>query len=76
MIVCLSALKPADGRKGKDCSSEFSRKATEDAVAKGAPGRKGLPSKDFRINEKNRARVDFRLTDRQERLGDILLQIS
>ena len=45
-------------------------------MAKGAPGRKGLPSKDFRINEKNRARVDFRLTDRQERLGDILLQIS
>ena len=40
-IVWLDAFKPENGQKGIDFASEFSRKAMEEAVAKGTPGRKG-----------------------------------
>src|SRR6516162_3454174 len=39
-IVWLDAFKPKDGEKGTDYISEFSRKAMEEAVARGEPGRK------------------------------------
>ncbi len=62
-IVWLDAFKPENGQKGIDYSSEFSRKAMEEAVAKGLPGRKGPPSKAFGVNEKDQAWVDSKLTD-------------
>ncbi|MGH8519713.1 MAG: alpha/beta fold hydrolase [Panacagrimonas sp.] len=57
-IVWLDAFKPENGQKGIDFASEFSRKAMEEAVAKGLPGRKGPPSKAFGVNEKDQAWVD------------------
>jgi pimeloyl-ACP methyl ester carboxylesterase len=61
-IVWLDAFKPESGQKGTDFASEFSRKAMEEAVAKGEPGRKGPPSKMFFVNEKDQAWVDSMLT--------------
>src|SRR6202167_6712175 len=46
-IVWLDAFKPEDGQKGTDFASELSRKALEEAVAKGAPARKGPPAETF-----------------------------
>jgi pimeloyl-ACP methyl ester carboxylesterase len=54
-IVWLDAFKPANGEKGTDSISEFSRKAMEDAVAKGEPGRKPPPAKTFSLSEKDYA---------------------
>ena len=62
-IVWLDAFKPENGQKGVDFASGFSRKAMEEAVAKGTPGRKGPPSKAFGVNEKDQAWVDSLLTD-------------
>jgi pimeloyl-ACP methyl ester carboxylesterase len=61
-IVWLDAFKPETGQKGIDYSSEFSRKAFEEAVAKGEPGRRGPPAKAFMVNEKDQAWVDSKLT--------------
>jgi pimeloyl-ACP methyl ester carboxylesterase len=62
-IVWLDAFKPEDGQKGTDFASEFSRKAMEEAVAKGTPGRKGPPPSAFGINSKDQAWVASKLTD-------------
>ena len=58
-IVWLDAFKPENGQKGIDYASEFSRKAFQEAVAKGEPGRKGPKAEAFKVNEKDRAWVDF-----------------
>src|ERR1700731_3226743 len=52
-IVWLDAFKPENGQKGTDFASDFSRKALEEAVAKGEPGRKGPPAKSFSVSEKD-----------------------
>ena len=62
-IVWLDAFKPENGQKGPDFASDFSRKAMEEAIAKGTPGRKGPPSNAFGVNEKDQAWVDSKLTD-------------
>jgi pimeloyl-ACP methyl ester carboxylesterase len=62
-IVWLDAFKPENGQRGIDFASEFSRKAMEEAIAKGTPGRKGPPAKAFGVNEKDQAWVDSKLTD-------------
>jgi len=61
-IVWLDAFKPEDGQKGTDFASEFSRKALEEAVAKGEPGRKPPPAKTFSLSEKDYAWIDSKLT--------------
>src|SRR5689334_13111205 len=50
-IVWLDAFKPEDGQKGTDFASDFSRKAMEEAIAKGTPGRKSPPPSAFGVNE-------------------------
>jgi pimeloyl-ACP methyl ester carboxylesterase len=62
-IVWLDAFKPADGQKGVDYASPFSRKAMEEAVAAGTPGRKAPPPTAFGVNEKDQAWVASKLTD-------------
>ncbi len=62
-IVWLDAFKPENGQKGVDYASEFSRKAMEEAVAKGTPGRKEPPPSAFGVNEKDQAWVASKLTD-------------
>ena len=62
-IVWVDAFKPENRQKGVDYASDFSRKAMEEAVAKGLPGRKGPPAKAFGVNEKDQAWVDSKLTD-------------
>ena len=62
-IVWLDAFKPENGQKGADFASGFSRKAMEEAVAKGTPGRKGPPATAFGVNEKDQAWVNGKLTD-------------
>ena len=61
-IVWLDAFKPENGQKGTDFASDFSRKALEEAVAKGEPGRKGPPAKTFSQSEKDYAWIDSKLT--------------
>ena len=61
-IVWLDAFKPANGQRGTDFASEFSRKALEEAVAKGEPGRKGPPAKTFSLKEKDYAWIDSKMT--------------
>jgi hypothetical protein len=61
-IVWLDAFKPEDGQKGTDFASEFSRKALEEAVARGEPGRKPPPAKTFSLSEKDYAWIDSKLT--------------
>lgn len=61
-IVWLDAFKPEDGQKGTDYVSEYSRKAMEEAVAKGEPGRKPPPAKTFSLSEKDYAWIDAKLT--------------
>ena len=62
-IVWLDAFKPKDGEKGTDYISEFSRKAMEEAVARGEPGRKPPPAKTFSKREQDYAWIDSKLTE-------------
>ena len=62
-IVWLDAFKPENGQRGTDFASEFSRKAMEEAIAKGAPGRAPPPVAAFGINAKDQAWVQSKLTD-------------
>ena len=62
-IVWLDAFKPENGQKGVDYASDFSRKAMEEAVAKGTPGRAAPPPSAFGVNEKDQAWVKSKLTD-------------
>jgi pimeloyl-ACP methyl ester carboxylesterase len=62
-IVWLDAFKPDNGQKGVDYASDFSRKAMEEAVAKGTPGRKAPPPSAFFVNEKDQAWVASKVTD-------------
>ena len=68
-IVWLDAFKPEDGQKGTDYVSEFSRKAMEEAVARGEPGRKPPPGKTFSKSEKDYAWIDFETVAAAERTG-------
>jgi pimeloyl-ACP methyl ester carboxylesterase len=61
-IVWLDAFRPQDGQKGTDYISEYSRKAMEEAVARGEPGRKPPPAKTFSRSEKDYAWIDSKLT--------------
>jgi pimeloyl-ACP methyl ester carboxylesterase len=62
-IVWLDAFMPANGQKGTDYISLYSRKAMEEAVAKGEPGRKPPPAKTFSQSEKDYAWIDSKLTE-------------
>jgi pimeloyl-ACP methyl ester carboxylesterase len=57
-IVYLDAFMPEDGQKGFDYASEFSRKGTLEAIAKGEVSRPPPPATAFFVNEKDRALVD------------------
>ena len=61
-IVWLDAFKPENGQEGTDFASDFSRKALEEAVAKGEPGRKGPPAKTFSQREHDYAWIESKLT--------------
>jgi pimeloyl-ACP methyl ester carboxylesterase len=62
-VVYLDAFKPDDGQRGADYASEFSRKALQEALAKGEAGRAGPPPAAFHVNEKDRAWVASKLTN-------------
>jgi len=62
-IVWLDAFKPENGQKGADFASGFSRKAMEEAIAKGTPGRAAPPPSAFGVNEKDQVWVESKLTD-------------
>ncbi|MFL4986046.1 MAG: alpha/beta fold hydrolase, partial [Xanthobacteraceae bacterium] len=49
-IVWLDAFKPENGQKGADFASDFSRKAMDEAIAKGTPGRAAPPPSAFGVN--------------------------
>jgi pimeloyl-ACP methyl ester carboxylesterase len=61
-IVWLDAFKPNDGERGADFISPSSRKALEDAVARGEPGRKPPQARAFSLSEKDYAWIDSKLT--------------
>jgi pimeloyl-ACP methyl ester carboxylesterase len=61
-VVYLDAFMPEDGQKSIDVASEFSRKGTLEAIAKGEISRPPPKAETFHVNEKDRAWVDSRLT--------------
>jgi len=61
-IVWLDAFKPENGQRSFDFASEFSRKALLAAVEKGEPGRPSPKAEAFKVNEKDRAWVDSKVT--------------
>jgi pimeloyl-ACP methyl ester carboxylesterase len=61
-IVWLDAFKPKDGEKPVDYISEFSRKALEEAMARGEAGRKPPPAKTYSLSAKDYAWIDSKLT--------------
>jgi len=61
-IVWLDAFKPEDGQRSRDFASDFSRKAFEESVARGEPGRPAPPAAAFHVNEKDQAWVNSLLT--------------
>jgi pimeloyl-ACP methyl ester carboxylesterase len=61
-IIWLDAFKPDNGEKMLDYASDFNRKALQEAVARGEPGRPSPKAEVFRVNEKDRAWVDSKTT--------------
>jgi pimeloyl-ACP methyl ester carboxylesterase len=61
-VVFLDAFVPRDGQKGLDVASEFSRKATLEAIAKGEISSGPPRAEAFHVNEADRAWVDSKLT--------------
>jgi pimeloyl-ACP methyl ester carboxylesterase len=61
-VVFLDAFLPEDGQKSLDVASEFSRKGTLEAVAKGELSRPPPRAETFHVNDKDRAWVDSKLT--------------
>jgi pimeloyl-ACP methyl ester carboxylesterase len=61
-IIWLDAFKPDNGEKVLDYASEFNRKAFQDAIARGEPGRASPKAEVFRVNDKDRAWVDSKTT--------------
>jgi pimeloyl-ACP methyl ester carboxylesterase len=61
-IVWLDAFKPENGQRGADYASEFSRKALQEALAKGEAGRAAPKPEAFFVNEEDRAWVASKLT--------------
>ncbi|MGH7247023.1 MAG: alpha/beta fold hydrolase, partial [Pseudomonadota bacterium] len=60
--VFLDAFVPEDGQKGLDVASEFSRKGTLEAMARGEIAQAPPPAERFAVNERDRAWVDGKLT--------------
>jgi hypothetical protein len=61
-VVWLDAFKPRDGEKPLDYISGFSRKALEEAMARGEAGRKPPAAKTYSIVEKEYAWIESKLT--------------
>jgi pimeloyl-ACP methyl ester carboxylesterase len=61
-VVYLDAFMPEDGQRGLDVASDFSRKGTLEAIAKGEASRPPPKAETFHVNEKDRAWVDSKLT--------------
>jgi pimeloyl-ACP methyl ester carboxylesterase len=61
-LVWLDAFKPKSGEKPVDYISEFSRKALEEALARGEAGRTPAPAKTYSQDEKSYAWIDSKLT--------------
>jgi pimeloyl-ACP methyl ester carboxylesterase len=61
-VVFLDAFVPEDGQKSLDVASDFSRKATLEAIAKGEISRPAPAAKTFGVNERDLAWVDSKLT--------------
>ena len=61
-VVYLDAFVPEDGQKPLDLASEFARKGTLEAMARGDVSRPGPPAAIFHVNDKDQAWVDGKLT--------------
>jgi pimeloyl-ACP methyl ester carboxylesterase len=61
-VVYLDAFMPEDGQRSLDVASDFSRKGTLEAIAKGEVSRPPPKAETFHVNEKDRAWVDSKLT--------------
>jgi len=61
-VVFVDAFLPENGQKSLDVASEFSRKGTLEAVAKGEVSRPAPKAETFHVNEQDRAWVDSKLT--------------
>jgi hypothetical protein len=62
-IVWLDAFMPKDGEASTDQISAFSRKALEEALAKGEPGRKPPKANAYSISEKDYDWMNSKLTE-------------
>jgi hypothetical protein len=62
-IVWLDAFMPKDGEASTDQISAFSRKALDEALAKGEPGRKAPKANQYALSEKDYDWMNSKLTD-------------
>src|SRR5205807_1789044 len=61
-VVYLDAFVPDDGTRGLDVASDFSRKGTKEAIARGEACRPAPKAETFHVNETDRPWVDSKLT--------------
>jgi pimeloyl-ACP methyl ester carboxylesterase len=61
-VVYLDAFVPENGQKPLDLASEFARKGTLEAMAKGELGRANPSAATFNVNDKDQAWVESKLT--------------
>jgi hypothetical protein len=61
-VIFVDAFLPEDGQKALDLASEFSRKGTLEAIAKGEISRPAPKAETFYVNESDRPWVDAKLT--------------
>jgi pimeloyl-ACP methyl ester carboxylesterase len=61
-VIYLDSFVPEDGQKGLDVASDFSRRATMEAIARGEASHPPPKAEIFHVNEKDRAWVDSKLT--------------
>lgn len=61
-VVFLDAFIPENGQKSLDLASEFARKSTREAIARGGIANPAPKAAQFAVNERDRAWVDAKLT--------------
>jgi pimeloyl-ACP methyl ester carboxylesterase len=75
-VVFLDAFLPENGERSYDTASDFSRKGTDEAIAKGEIGRKAPPASAFHVNEKDRAWVESKLTPQPTALAMATIKLT
>ena len=75
-VVFLDAFLPENGQRSLDVASDFSKKLTAEAMAKGELTNAAPPAERFGVNERDRAWVDSKLTPQPLGVGSQPLRLT